>query len=257
MRKVILIATVVIAMVAVALSLVSLYHASRQVPVFYIEAIAQDAGEQEEARDEFVASVAGLASDLHRRGKWQALFTEKQINAWLALELVGNDPNLLPSELADPRVSIRAREATIACRYTNGGVTTVLSLTADMYLKTSNVLAVRIRRVRAGTLPVPLTQVLNAISQAARGLKLRLEWRKTQGDPVALISFPRAPDGEPDSLILQKVELHEGALFVAGTVGPSSSGDPDQATPNVTAQTDTPTADQPRVGTAVKETRQE
>ena len=125
--------------------------------------------EQQEARDQFVVQATALASDLHRPGHWQSLFTADQINAWLALELATNYPDLLPDELQrsasfDPRPN----EATIACRYESGDMAAVLSLTVDAYLHEPNVLALRIRRARAGALPVPLAQVLDSISHAAR-----------------------------------------------------------------------------------------
>jgi hypothetical protein len=53
----------------------------------------------------------------------------------------------------------------------------------------------------------------------ARELNLRLEWRKSHGDPVALVTLPRLGDEPDESLRLESIELREGELYVAGTVG--------------------------------------
>ena len=247
MPKALKIVAILAATVAVVtgVSLFSIYEASQQVPEFYREAVSLHPEDQQPARDEFMAHAAALASDLHRGGPWQTLFTTDQINAWLALELATNYPELLPEDLCDPRISISDKEATIACRYRNGEMSAVLSLTVDVHLQEPNVLAVRIRKARAGALPVPLAQVLDGISHAARELNLRLEWRKTHGDPVALISFPAPREGHSESLHLRAIELRDGELFASGTIGPG-----DDATANKAA------AAQPVVGAAEKDTRQ-
>jgi hypothetical protein len=247
--------TVVVAVAGLAM-LYSLFEASQQVPAFYREAVARNPGEQQVARDEFVAETTALASDVRRAGRWQHVFTSEQINAWLALELAANYPELLAGEWHDPRIDIGEHEATIACRYDNGSISTVLSLSVDVYLHAPNVIALRIRRARAGALPVPLAQVLDAVSQVARELKLRLEWRKASGDPVALVTFPPPRDSQTAAVRLETVELRKGELFVAGAMG---RGDRLAEVPAAPAPADAPSepgaADQPLVGAAEKETR--
>jgi hypothetical protein len=248
-----------VVVVTIGVSLFSIYEASQLVPDFYHEAISRDPQQQAESRDQFVARATALASDVHRAGRWQSLFTAEQINAWLSLELASHYPDLLPEDMRDPRVSIHENEVTIACRYESAGMAAVLSLTIDAYLHEPNVLALRIRRARAGALPVPLAQVLNGMTQAARELKLRLEWRKIQGDPVALINFGGSRDESLEGLNLQAVELRDGELFVSGT-GRSrkSDGSPlepaDDTSPTVDAGTSP--EDQPVLGAAEKDTRQ-
>ena len=256
----ILVGLTVLSFLGIGLTAYCLYYALRQVPHFYQEEIARDPSEQQTPRDEFVAQATALASDLYRSGHWQILFTAEQINAWLALELSQHYPGILPGELHDPRIEIGEKEATLACRYQHGDSSTVLSLTVDVYLQEPHVLALRIRRARAGALPIPLAQVLDGISHAARELKLRLEWRKAHGDPVALITLSGPGESQTKSPQLQVVELRTGELFVSGS---NSSGEhdssptPSKPAPLPTARKDQPAGDQPVVGTARKETRQE
>jgi hypothetical protein len=235
----------------------SAYKASQRVPEFYREAISVAPQDQHPARDAFVAQATALAGDLHGEGRWQSLFTVEQINGWLALELAENYPDLMPGELHDPRISISDNEATIGCRYGSGELATVLSLTFDAYLQEPNVVALRIRHARAGALPVPLAQVLDSISHAARELNLQLEWRKSHGDPVALVTLPQPRDGQDANLRVETLELRQGELFIAGT----TDGEQPDASPIVPEPLRIPTArqttgDQPRVGSAEKETFQ-
>ena len=284
MRRILKLVAILAAIVVVVagVSLFSIYEASQQVPEFYREAIAVEPAGQQPARDAFVAQATALASDLHRAGHWQTLFTADQINAWLALELEPHYPGLLPEGLRDPRIMIGDKLATVACRITRGDMSAVLSISVEVSLPEPNVMALRIRSVRAGAVPVPLAQVLDAISHAARALNLRLEWRKAHGDPVALVTFPRPGANSSEPLSLQAVELRDGELFVSGTIGvqPSiakadkkSDSPPPAVAPAAaepvagettteastsaeTADAAEPADDQPVVGAAEKETRQ-
>jgi hypothetical protein len=232
------------------------YEAAQHVPAFYRDAVELDVDDQTPARDEFVAQLTALASDLNHQGPWQTLFTADQINAWLALELKQNYPDMLSEGFCDPRISLRANEATIACRYETEKVSAIVSLTVDAYLHEPHVLALRIRRARAGALPLPLGQILDGVSHVARHLNLRLDWRKSHGDPVALITLPQPHASERESLSLQTIELRENELFVSGAIG----APPAIVQPSRPVEEERPTADitaaQPVVGATEKETRQ-
>ncbi len=138
-------AFVVLFAAAASVALYTAFHAAQRVPEFYRQAVAADPSTQHVPRDEFIAETTALASDLHREGRWQHEFTAEQINAWLALELATNYPELLAAGWSEPRVEIAEHQATIACRYQHGSLSTVLSLTVDVYLHEPNVLAVRVR----------------------------------------------------------------------------------------------------------------
>ena len=92
--------------VAAGVALYTAFHAAQRVPEFYRQAVAADPSTQHVPRDEFIAETTALASDLHREGRWQHEFTAEQINAWLALELATNYPELLAAGWSEPRVEI-------------------------------------------------------------------------------------------------------------------------------------------------------
>jgi hypothetical protein len=202
---------------------VLLYQATQQVPVFYRQALAQDSAAATQANDECLQQMTALASDVRRPGAWQAVFTAEQINGWLAVDLVRNYPDLLPDEVHSPRVAITGQQATVACRIVQGESSTVFSLSLDVYVSEPNVLAVRLRGAHAGTLPIPLAKVLEAITAGAHNADLPIEWRQNGGDPVALIALPETHDsgrfGEIDA-----IELRDGALWIAGHTYESPRG---------------------------------
>lgn len=201
----------------IAAGLGGLYWALKHQPDFYRQAIRRDRPSQKQASDQMLQRAAALRNDVEKEGRWRALFTAQQINGWLAVDFVDNFPDALPDSFRDPRVEIRPREMTLACRQQRGGVDTTVSLTIEPYLPEPNRLALRIRSARAGLLPMPLTPVLDAISAAAAETGLRLDWQRAHGDPVALISIP-PPSGQDGKLVrIDTLRLDHGEIYLAGT----------------------------------------
>ena len=154
---------------------------------------------------------------MRKPGKWHTHFTAEQINGWLAVDFVKNHLAALPPLFHNPRVSIDSDGIVLACRYEGGIVSTVLTLTVEPYVPEENVLALRIVRVRAGLVPMPLEKVLDGISDAARRSEWRIEWRQSGGDPVALLSAP-PPDNAGDLAVkIETVRLGKGDIFVSGS----------------------------------------
>jgi hypothetical protein len=124
----------------------------------------------------------------------------------------------LPKGIRNPRVAIQPEQALIACLYDNGKFQTVISLGLEIHLTDEpNTLAVCIRNVRAGLLPVPITGLLAHISAAARDGKIPLRWAQAEGDPVALVTVPaQHQDYGLREIHLDTVELREGEILVAG-----------------------------------------
>ena len=193
-----------------------LYLASQHVPEFYGQALKADRRESRKASDEMLQRTAALASDLRKLGRWQAVFTEAQLNGWLAVDRVENHPAALPAEIVDPRVHIEGSHLIVACRYQSGRASSVVSLTLEPYLVRPNVLAVRVRKARAGRLPLPLNRILDAISDGVRHTSFRIEWRQADGDPVAQISLP-PPRNNANAVEVDTFRIVDGKIAVAGT----------------------------------------
>lgn len=206
-------------LLAVALGASALYWAARQGPDFYRAAVRVDPARQRDASDEMLQRTTALVSDVRQEGRWEALFTADQVNGWLAVDLPANHADALPSSVRDPRVAIDPQAVHLACSFQGRGGSCVLSLTVEPSLPEPNVLAIRIRRVRAGLLPVPLNGILDMLSKAAGRMGLQLRWRYDRGDPVAVISIVSPRDGNDGKVRIESLRLAEGEIYLAGTTG--------------------------------------
>ncbi|MBN2473469.1 MAG: hypothetical protein JXB62_02585 [Pirellulales bacterium] len=194
-----------------------LVRASQQVPQFYRDAMAVAPAVQRKASDQMLRRATALVNEVQEEGHWQALFTAEQINGWLAVDLVENHPQALPPSLRDPRVAIDPSGVTLGCRFHQGQLTSVLSLAVEPYLPEPNVLALRICRARAGTLPVPLGEVLDRVSAAAGEANLHVHWRQIDGDPVVFIAIPQPRDQEDRMVQIESLHLGEDEILLTGS----------------------------------------
>ncbi len=200
-----------------AILLFGAQYAARQAPAFYRESLAADRAVLEQASDAFLQQASVLTSDLNRGGEWHAVFTVGQINGWLAVDLVENHPGLVPAGVTEPRVAILDDRLTLAYRAAGGMIEGVVSVEVEVALPEPDQLALRLKRVRAGTLPLPMGVVIDAVEEAARQMDLRVTWRQANGDPVALIALaPILADGGK-RIRVEEVYLGEGEVYVAGT----------------------------------------
>jgi hypothetical protein len=194
-----------------------LYRASQHVPEFYQHALEVEPVAQKQASDEMIETANHLVNDAKQKDHWEALFTDQQINGWLAVELGKNHPDALPPEIRDPRVSIEPEQVIVAFRLVRGDWNTVVSLALEPYVPEPNVLAVRIRKARAGALPLPLERINEAVARAALQMDLHLEWRQASGDPVALLSSPPPREDKDKFTQIEAVRLGTGEIYVSGT----------------------------------------
>jgi hypothetical protein len=189
------------------------YFAVQQAPEFYERELAIDRSQQQAASNEMFNRTQKLKQETKRVGKWEAVFTADQINGFLAVDLEKHYP--LPPGAIDPRVDINDGELIVACRYDGSGIPTVLWLALEVFLSGPNELAVRVRKARAGAMPIPIGEVVHKVSKAAEENELPLVWRQADGDPVAILRLPE--DVDPGRrATLDRLELREGAIYVGG-----------------------------------------
>ena len=209
-----------------------IHWACQQPPAFYCDALAQDHSTAHQASDALLREAAALVSDLHKSGRWQALFTAEQINGWLAYDMLQNHPHLFPPAICDLRVAIQQDRAQIAFRWTKPAWSAIVFLETQIFLREENVVAMRICKARAGLLPLPLNGLLHDLIAAAEEIGLRVEQEQIDGDPVLLISVAGfQPEDKP--LSLESLELTNGEIFVAGRSQRDTPGGPLARRPEV------------------------
>ena len=133
--------------------------------------------------------TAALRNELRRPGVWQARFTADQINGWLAVDVPKNPhPDLLPPQIPDPALAYLRDAVSVGARYV-GSVTSVVSLEVSAHLPEENVVAVRVRKLRAGNVPWSISRIVNEVVAAAGDLGIGVEQTQIDGDPLLLFSL--------------------------------------------------------------------
>jgi len=217
-RRKLIIAGVIIGgiLLLAAIVLFGLYQGTKVEPKWYREAVAVDPVTAREASDEMLQKTTTLISDVKKEGQWEALFTEGQVNGWLAVDLVENHANAVPREVSDLRVAIRPEQVMLSCRFQYGNVRRVVTLTVEPSVPEPNVFALKICKARVGVVPLPLDNILEAVSQAAADADCRLEWRQARGDPVAVITIPPPRDQDDRLIRVETLRLGQGEFYLSG-----------------------------------------
>jgi hypothetical protein len=226
LKRVLIISAIVAAalLLLAAVALLIVWRASQSVPDFYASLVSVDPAEQRSASDTMVQKATLLAGDVQKSGKWEALFTEQEINGWLAVDLVENHGDSLPSEIIDPRVAVESGGLRIACQTRQFGIKTVMSIALDVYLAEPNVVGIRVRHARAGAVPLPLAGVLDQIRDLGDRQGFLIRWQQADGDPVALVGIRPVVQGDKP-VVIESLDLAQGEIYVSGTTDKPSEPD--------------------------------
>jgi hypothetical protein len=192
------------------------YYAARQVRPFYEQALRIEPEVLKRGSRELESRATALYSDARQQGQWHALFTAEQINGWLATQLAANENGELPANLRDPRVAISPEALTFGFGTTLGGVETVVSVDATVFLTDEGAVAIRFMSMRAGALPTPVLPFADRIAALCQELSLPIRWTQQEGQPVAVVEIQSDPSTEKRQFYIDSIELGEGELYVAG-----------------------------------------
>ncbi len=192
------------------------YYAAQQVQPFYKQALEVQPEVLERGSRELESRATALYSDARQQGQWHALFTAEQINGWLATQLAANQDRELPTNIRDPRVAIAKDVLTLGFSTKSGGVDTVVTMDASVFLTTEGSVAIRLMSVRAGALPLPVMRLADELAAACKKLSLPVRWTQQDGEPVALVELHSDPASDKPQFYIDTIELGESELYVAG-----------------------------------------
>jgi hypothetical protein len=208
-------------LVAVAAALAAYaWMALRQVQPFYAAAIEAPPQKLADDSREMESRVAALYSDATPAGQWHAVFTDDEVNGWLAVALAEKFPTLLPPEVSDPRVAFVDGKVLIGFHWRGQRLDAVVSVEAEAAMAEDEVLAVRLRGARAGSLPLPLADIVEQMSLGATQIECPLTWTHEDGDPVALLPTEDAFSTPELRRQLKNIEVRDGELLLSGATGP-------------------------------------
>ena len=195
------------------------YSAVTQPPDFYQQILDADPEQMAEGSRQLESRVSALVSDAQKPGTWQSTITAEEMNGWLAVKLPESYPDLLPSEIKDPRVALSPEAFRLACRTQFGRVESVVTLALDAYVTDQNVLAIEIKTAHAGTLPLPTAPIAKDLAAGTAKTDLPVRWTQSGGQHVMLVDIDGWGDDTDEVRRLERVELADGALFLSGVTG--------------------------------------
>jgi hypothetical protein len=163
----------------------------------------------------FMAQSLQLRNDICNEPTWEAIFTDQEVNAWLAEDLVTHFADQVPPEVHEPRVVFEVDRVTLAFQLDQGPISSVIWVVARPHVPEANVIELTLEKIRAGVLPVPAEGILDRITAHARNHGFDVRWRRDpEGFPVA--TFRYTPDSRRDDVKLEQVQIHRGQIRLAG-----------------------------------------
>lgn len=200
----------------------------RHEPAFYRrQAVPAGAARTErcgEFKAEFTQFLDGLVNQ--PRHGWYARMTDLQVNSYLEEDCEGENLLKLPKEIEEPRVAFEADRVRLGFRHGEGWLRAVIVMDLRIWLAPgqSNTVAVEVRGLRRGALPLSTHPLMEKISEAARQHGLDVTWYRNDGFPVAVVRAQSEQSRQAGQI--QRVELKPGELVIggAGTDNPRPGG---------------------------------
>lgn len=183
-------------------------------PSFYRAMVIVPHAQQEEKAKRFVAQSLQLRNDICNEPAWEAVFSDQEVNAWLAEDLVTHFADQLPPEVHEPRVVFDVDRVTFAFELDHGPVRSVIWVVARPNVPEGNVLELTFEKIRAGMIPVPADQVFERIVDHARNRGIDVSWRRAGVFPVATLRY--TPDTHRADVTLERVQIRKGEIRLVG-----------------------------------------
>jgi hypothetical protein len=183
-------------------------------PRFYRRLAAVPPERRRAEAQRFVAQSLQLRNDICNEDHWEAVFTDEEVNAWLAEDLVTHFADQIPSGIHEPRVAFAADRVTLAFQLDRGPIRSVVWVVARARVPEGNQLALTLEKVRAGVVPLPPAELTDRIDAHARRHGISIRWQKGGDQPVALIQYSPTP-GRRD-IVLERLQVQDGRIRLAG-----------------------------------------
>jgi len=179
------------------------------------QAVPDVAAEREAAR--LLTKAASLHAAAGRPGVWDAVFTDSEVNAWLATDLPKNHARLLPAGMSVPRVRFTRDRLAGGARLHWGPLTAFGWVDFEVRLRGVNQLSLAPRDARLGLVPLPRGLVLTRVARAIAATGAVAEIRRLDGVPVLFVSLPSMGGSSAARLRLESLRLDAGEIILAGT----------------------------------------
>ncbi|QEH33534.1 hypothetical protein OJF2_20360 [Aquisphaera giovannonii] len=181
----------------------------------YYRAMVNLTREQREGKARhFVAQSLQLRNDIVNEPTWEAVFSDQEVNAWLAEDLVTYFADQLPPEVHDPRVLFETDRVILAFQLNRNGVQSIITVIARPRVPEGNTVELTLEKIRAGILPVPADNILDRITEYARMRGVDVRWQRRDGYPVVVMKY--TPNLAREDVQLEELEIRGGQIRLAG-----------------------------------------
>lgn len=183
-------------------------------PSYYRQMVRLPRDQREVKAKHFVAQSLQLRNDIVNEPTWEAVFSDQEVNAWLAEDLVTHFADQLPPEVHDPRVLFELNRVILAFQLDKGGISSVITVVARPRVPAENTVELTLEKIRAGILPVPADNVLDRIIDHARRRGVDVQWQRREGYPVVVLRY--TPSLAREDVQLEELEIRFGQIRLAG-----------------------------------------
>lgn len=204
------------------------YQSAQSIPDFYQESLNTRPRDLAESGARFEQRVLDLKSSAEEEGAWQIIFTEDQINGWLAVDMPRKFPKWQPKEIEQPRVAIDRQDAKLVFKLETPRLSGIVVASLDFFCtRRTNEIGIRFRSVRSGVLPIPVHRFADRITATMRESRVDVSWTEMDGDPVALVVLPDEVTRRLQSsrVILRNIEVQQDQIVLTGETVVDAQGD--------------------------------
>lgn len=183
-------------------------------PAFYRDMKSLTGERQREGARQFLAQSLQLRNDIMNEERWEAVFSDQEVNAWLGEDLVTQFADQIPTGVSEPRVAFEPDRVILAFRLDENRIHSVVWVVMRIRVSDPNVIALTIEKIRAGVMPVPANQVLDRIAEHARDRGIDVRWEREAGLPVAKLSYQ--PHLGRRDIVLEHFQILDGYVRLIG-----------------------------------------
>ena len=182
---------------------------------YYYRAMVGLSREQRAGRaKKFVAQSLQLRNDICNEPNWEAVFTDQEVNAWLAEDLVTLFRRPASSRSQRAARPLRARPDHSRLPASPGRRSIGDHGRCSPAGPGGNTIELTLEKIRAGILPVPADNILDRIIEYARSHGVDAEWARKDGYPVVVMRY--TPHIEREDVQLEELQIHDHQIRLAG-----------------------------------------
>jgi hypothetical protein len=170
----------------------------------------------EQAARRIVTGVSALHAAFLQVGPWEGVFSERELNAWLAIDLPRNHAAVLPVGVLTPRVELLPGRVRAGVRVGRGILMATVWFEAEVALQAANQLRITVTRVRLGGLPLPAGPLLAGIARRLERLGAVTETPPGGARSVLVVYIPSTHQAGGVSHWLEAIRIAAGEVAVAG-----------------------------------------